>query len=172
MDNFLYSSEYYCEDCKDWHSVAVWFHRDDVNTCYCITDGDGDEVATYEESQYDQMVKEFPEGTPNHDRLHPLPVSVKVKWHAVVRDDRGGMWVDSVKREGRWNDHRGWISPKDAPEIVRLVLGLDDHNLIQEIHNWVQLREGLKALNGHQHRNTGVISFYVTEEQAVDRKRG
>lgn len=173
MDEFLYASEYYCDDCKDWHTVAVWFHDNDgLNTSYIVTDSDGDEVAIYKESDYDVMAKEFPEGTPNYDRLHPLPVDVKVKYHALVEDERGGFFaVRSVKRGGRWNDHRGWISPKDAPEIVRIVLGLDDQDVIQDIHNWVQLREGLKALNGRQHKNTGVISFYVTEKNTSKVKR-
>lgn len=159
MDEPIYTSEYYCDDCKCFHEVTCWM---DSNEKYYVTDSDGDVIEKFE--TYDEILTVYPEGNPN---TTPKPKQYKSeKWFAVLDPQSKNVAVTSVKKGGRWN--KDWrdngISPTDAPDEVRLTLGLSDtdkeNNVIDA--TWEEVVKGVKSLEGAKiYKNTTVISVTV-----------
>lgn len=158
MEEYIYSSEYYCEDCECYHSVGVFSDGDK----FIVNDDDGDTIAEYLE--YVEVVRDFPEGINN---VVNIKKEKKVsRWHMILNSD---LTVQSFLKYGNpfsQASKRLWISPKEVPEEIRLTLGLTEEDRIDpEIKNMESLLKNMGNINGEQrkYRNvlTNIFSFDV-----------
>lgn len=158
MEEYIYSSEYYCEDCECYHSVSVFSDGDN----FTVNDDDGDIIAKY--SDYEKLSLEFPEGTPHIG--YPVKREVITRWHVMFNSDLRVQCFLKSENPFLAKNRRLWISPKEAPEEVRLTLGLtEDDRIDPEIKDLDAFIKNLPNINGEQrkHRNafTTVFSFDV-----------
>lgn len=70
------------------------------------------------------------------------------RWVALIASTSSGVRVDLAKQIKSILDignHRDWLSIEQAPEQVKLFLGLGENNIMEGIHNYDHLAELVKS---------------------------